>query len=83
MQTCRRCKKPKAIGAEMSHKCADCKSCRAEYECCHRGKFLTTYSKCCPRDANNYNRRHGAFPLMQFMSEISVEGANEWSGRSE
>ena len=36
--------------------------------------MLSTYSKCCPRDANNYNRRLGTFPLLQFMSEISVEG---------
>eukprot|EP00974_Lingulodinium_polyedra_P011034 1061906-Lingulodinium_polyedra.AAC.1 len=65
----------------MSQTCAFCKSCRAEYECCHRmarrqqkgewfkqleakgpnnfAKLLTTYSKCCPRDANNYNRRAG------------------------
>ena len=94
--SCRRCKKPKEVGKEISKKCADCKTCRADYECCQRmavrqgkadwfketetndprnfAKLLTTYSKCCPRNANNYNRRHGKFPLMQFISEISVEG---------
>ena len=39
-------------------------------------KLLTKYSKCCPRDVNNYNRRQGVFPLMQFISNISVEGGN-------
>ena len=96
MLVCRRCKKPREVGKEISKKCADCKACRADYECCQRmavrqgkadwfketeandpksfSKLLSTYSKCCPRDANNYNRRLGTFPLLQFMSEISVEG---------
>eukprot|EP00974_Lingulodinium_polyedra_P079923 7740601-Lingulodinium_polyedra.AAC.1 len=43
-------------------------------------KFLATYAKCCPRDANNFNRRHGTFPLMQFISEISVEGQASGAG---
>ena len=94
--TCRRCKKPKEVGPEISKKCAECKRCRGVYECCERmakrqgkgewfketeqndprnfQKLLITYGKCCPGDANNYNRRQGTFPLMQFISEISVEG---------
>ena len=94
--TCRRCKKPKEVGLEISKQCAECKRCRGVYECCERmatrqGKaewfketeqndprnfqtLLITYGKCCPGDANNYNRRQGTFPLMQFISEVSVEG---------
>ena len=44
--------------------------------------LLITYGKCCPGDANNYNRRQGTFPLMQFISEVSVEGGKQSSGRS-
>ena len=45
-----------------------------------RGTFkqlLIAYGECCPGGANNYNRRQGTFPLMQFISEVSVEGGKQ------
>jgi hypothetical protein len=40
-------------------------------------KLLGTYKKCCPPDANNYNRRQGTFPLMQFISTLEVSGGKK------